>query len=356
MVVKVKLDGLNIVCPRGKWYVYHRDTGKPLIKGFVGTRDDLLKSMESVDFLAAYNALKKRDLTKTYPDGTLGALIQWFENDCPKFIALADATKKDYRAAFLYLAPSWPAPLELFTQPDLYELRDRCAKEKWPRFADKMIAALSSMFSQAVKRGKMPMNPAMGIDKAAKANKGANREWMGWEVKAAMEVAPRHIKTPLILARYAGFRGQTIASLLWREYQDDASFGKCFRVITRKNGEAVWIPATSEVQSHLSTLDKTALKIATKDSGLPWDNEVQMQTEVSHYLRALEKDGKIGPGTTLHGLRVTYAADLKRDGAGTGDVAAALGDKSERMGAHYTRHVENEVKVVRAFERKKNGK
>jgi hypothetical protein len=354
MVVKVKLDGLNIVRPRGKWYVYRRDTGKPLVKGFVGTRDDLQKHMESIDFLAAYNAVRKRDLTKTYPDGTLGALIQWFENDCPKFIALSEATKKDYRAAFLYLAPSWPAPLDLFTQPELYDLRDRCAKEKWPRFADKMIAALSSMFGQAVKRGKMPLNPAMGIDKAAKANKNANREWAAWEVKAALDAAPTEIKTPLILARYAGFRGQTIAALTWREYQDDPSFGKCFRVVTRKNGETVWLPATSEIKVHLLSLGKTALNIATKANGQPWDNEVQMQTEVSHFLRGLEGDGKIGVGTTLHGLRVTYAADLRREGAGTGDVAAALGDKSERMGAHYTRHVENEVKVVRAFERKKN--
>lgn len=356
MVVKVKLDGLNIVCPRGKWYVYHRDSKTALIKGFVGTREELLKSMEGVDFLAAYNALKKRDLTKTYPDGTLGALIQWFENDCPKFLSLSDATKKDYRAAFLYLAPSWPAPLELFTQPDLYDLRDRCAKEKWPRFADKMIAALSSMFTQAVKRGKMPSNPAMGIDKAAKPNKNANREWAAWEVKAALDAAPREIKTPLILARYAGFRGQTIAALTWREYQDDPSFGKCFRVITRKNSEVVWLPATDEVKAHLASLDKTALHIATKANGQPWDSEVQMQTDVSHFLRSLERSGKIGAGTTLHGLRVTYAAALSRDGAGTGDVAAALGDKSERMGAHYTRHVENEVKVVRAFKRNKNGR
>jgi integrase len=352
MVVKVKLDGLNIVRARGKWYVYTRETGKSLVKGFEGSRDDLLKSMEDADFLTAYNATKKRDLKRTYPDGTLGALIQWFENDCPKFKQLSDATVKDYRAAFLWLAPSWAAPLDLFTQPELYELRDRCANEKWPRFADKMISALSSMFSQAVKRGKMPMNPAKGIDKAAAADKNANREWAAWEVKAAIDEAPAHLKTPLILARYAGFRGQTIATLTWREYQDDPSFGKCFRTVTRKNSETLWVPATTEVQAHLSSLDKRALKIATKADGQPWDTEVQMQTLVSHYLRGLEEAGKIGPKTTLHGLRATYAAALRRDGVATGDVAAALGDRSERMGAHYTRHVENEAKVVRAFQKK----
>ena len=354
MVVKVRLDGLNIVQARGKWYVYHRDTKKPLIKGFAGTRDDLIKHMgSSEDFDAAYKACRKRDLKRTYPDGTLGALIQWYENDCPKFENLAEATKKDYRAAFLYLAPSWSAPLDLFTQPELYDLRDRCAKEKWPRFADKMIAALSSMFSQAVKRGKMPMNPAKGIDKAAKPDKNANREWSPDEVTAALNAAPPHLKTVLVIARYAGFRGQTIAALTWREFQDDPSFGKCFRTTARKNDESVWVPATKEVQAHLTTIGKTAMNIATKADGSPWDTEVQMQTAVSHFLRDLEKDGKIRSGTTLHGLRVTYAAALRRNGVGTGDIAAALGDRSERMGAHYTRHVENEAKVIRAFEKKK---
>ncbi len=78
-----------------------------------------------------------------------------------------------------------------------------------------------------------------------------------------------------------------------------------------------------------------------------------MQTSVSHYLRGQEVLGNIGAGTTLHGLRTSYAADLSRHGADTGDVGVALGDKSERMGAHYTRHVENETKVIRAFEGKK---
>jgi hypothetical protein len=42
---------------------------------------------------------------------------------------------------------------------------------------------------------------------------------------------------------------------------------------------------------------------------------------------------------------------MKRDnGADDAEVAAALGDKSDSIGKHYTRHVENEAKVTRAFE------
>jgi integrase len=90
--------------------------------------------------------------------------------------------------------------------------------------------------------------------------------------------------------------------------------------------------------------------IAIRGDGTPWESEVDMQPRVSHYLRDLERDGLIGSATTLHGLRVTYTAWLKRHGANDGEVAAGLGDKSPRKGAHYTRHVENQANVVRAFQ------
>lgn len=355
MVVKVKLDGLNITKNRigTKFYVYIRETGHPILKGFEGTRADLEKRLAMPDMVAAYNARRVRDLKRSYPDGTLGALIQWFEADCPRFAKLAEATKKDYRAAFAYLKPEWDAPLDTITQPTLYEVRDKAAKDKWPRFADQMIAALSSMFSEAVKRGKMALNPAKGIDKANKADKNANREWRHDEVMAALAAAPAEILTPMMLARYAGFRGQTIAPLQWKAYQADPRFGKCFRHTARKNDEQSFVPVAPELQAYLDGLDRTAIMIATRNNGTPWDSEKQMQWTVSHFLRDLEKAGKIGSGTTLHGLRVTYAADLRRNGADPSDVAAALGDRSERMGEHYTRHVENEARVIRAFEGKK---
>jgi hypothetical protein len=52
-----------------------------------------------------------------------------------------------------------------------------------------------------------------------------------------------------------------------------------------------------ELQTYLDGIDKTALEICTRQDGTPWGSEVQMQTAVSHYLRDLESDGKIGAGT-----------------------------------------------------------
>lgn len=353
MVVKVKLEGLNVVKARGKFYVYDRATGDALLKGFEGSRTDLDKRMAEPDFLGLYNGRRKRDLKQSYPEGTLGALIQWFENECPEFTKLAPATKKDYQAAFVYLRPEFDAPLDTITQSSLYEVRDKCAVAKWPRFADKMISAVSSMLTQASKRGKINGNPALGITKCHKADPNANREWTQEEWEIARDRAPKHLKTALMIARYAGFRGQTIAKLQWRQYQTDPQFGKCFRFIAEKNDERAYVPATPELQAYLDTLDRSLACIATQANGKPWANEVQMQTLVSHYLKRLERKGLVGAGVTLHGLRVSFAAEIGRDGSSDGDVAAALGDRSERMGRHYTRHVQNETKVIRVFEKKR---
>jgi hypothetical protein len=356
MVVKVRLEGLNVVRSRGRFYVYFRDGGDALLKKFEGTRADLDKRLAEPDMIAAYNARRKRDLTQTYPERTIGWLVEWFLNDCPKYQGLAQATKDDYTDAFEWLRPAFDTPLHVITTPSLYELRDRCAKQKKTRFADKMISAISSMFSQGVKRGKLLSNPCLGMDKGHKANKNANREWSAAEWTFALNAAPREVQIPLMLARFAGLRGQTIVVVNWKQYQDHSLTGKCFRFVAAKNDEKGFVPAMPELQDFLAGL-KVRTKdglIALRDDGTPWESEKDMQTRVSHWLRDRERDGLIGAGTTLHGLRVTYAAWLKRHGANDSEVAAGLGDKSTRMGAHYTRHVENEANVIRAFKRVKD--
>jgi hypothetical protein len=108
--------------------------------------------------------------------------------------------------------------------------------------ADKMMAAMSLIFTQAVKRGKMPANPAIGLGKAHTAAPKANREWaLADAIDRANGNRDREIMTPLMLARHAGFKGQTIASV--QNYQPDSRFGKCFRHIAKKNDENSWVPA-----------------------------------------------------------------------------------------------------------------
>lgn len=377
MVVKVRLDGLNIVRARGRWYVYPRKGGEALIKGFEGTRDQLLEHMAEPNFIQVYN--RPRVLSRpaaSFGADTLGGLIHWFSNGdidltdrkaalgapgaidsgYPKWRKLAKATRADYLDAFEYLRAEFDILLADVRQPDLYDLRDGCANKKWPRFADQMIAALSSAFKQAVKRGKMEINPCLGMDKAHQADPHSNREWYDGEFPAAFDRAPMEIKICLMLARFAGLRGQTIVDIDWKRRFRHPLTGSAIRLTTAKNNERNFLPEMRELQDFLATIKVRTKdgKIALRDSGQPWTDEKEMQTRVSHFLRDLERDGVIGAGTTLHGLRVSYAAWWKRSGASDGEVADLLGDKSEAMGKHYTRHVEREVNVIRAFERVKD--
>lgn len=373
MVIKVKLKGLKIAHSRGKYYVYVRATGDILLKGFEGNKEELEHRLAMPDMLGAYNIRRKRE-NQTYPDKTLGKLVHWFtigdisrtkeqrkvedrfdSEGYPKWKKLAKATREDYLDAFEYLQDEFDSPLSIITQHDLYKIRDKCGQQKGTRFADKLIRALSSMFSQGAKRGDMLSNPCLGMDQAHTADPNANREWGIDEWLDAIDRAKNNqeILTPLMLARYAGFRGQTIAVLQWKKYLPDPKFGKCFRHVAKKNDEKSWVPVVPELQAYLDGLDRTALQIATRNDGTPWKDEKHMQTSVSHFLRSIQDSSAVEPGATLHGLRVSFAAELGAGGASDGDVAAALGDKSERMGKHYTRHVKNEGKVIRAFEAKR---
>jgi integrase len=100
------------------------------------------------------------------------------------------------------------------------------------------------------------------------------------------------------------------------------------QLVTRKNKLPTFIPAMEEMQAYLGSLKRGSTLIAVRDDGTPWKSEKELRTRVSHWLRGRERDGLIGAGTTLHGLRVSYAAWWKRNGATDAEVADFLGDKS----------------------------
>lgn len=347
-MVKVKLAGLKIARARGKYYVYFRATGEALLRGFDGDSEALYRRLSMPDMLGAYN-VRRRRAANSYPEKTLGWLVNWYTTECPEFKDLGEKTKEQYQAGYAYLESEFDAPLDTITQPSLYAVRDQCVKDKWPTFADKMMTGLSSMFTRAVKRGFMGNNPAIGIERARKPNHYSNREWLPQEWETVIALAPPKFKVAFMLARHIGYRSQSLARLQWSGYQMDPVYGKCFRMTHKKNNEQNWLPASPELQEFLDGLERTSTHVATKHNGTPWRDEEQLQKAVSNFLKGLEREGKVGAGLTLHGLRVTYAAALRRSGAQSSDVAAALGDRDERMGEHYTRHVENEARVVRAF-------
>jgi len=343
-VVKVKLEGLKIARSRGKYYVYVRSTGHALLRGFEGSRDALRKRLAQPDMLGAYNVRRRK---RTYPEQSLGWLVQWFMQSA-EFKALSKTTQEEYKDRLKYLEPEFDFPLADLTTADIYEARDRCVREKWPAFADKMMTALSSMFALALPRGWMKINPALGIKRASKTDPHANREWRPEEWQTVMARARDALKTPYMLARHLGYRSQSIVVVTWENYQPDPRFGMCFRMRHKKNAEAHWLPASPELQAYLAKIrPPNATGPIALRKGKPWETPYKLQKASSNFLTQLARDGLVEPGLTEHGLRVTFAAEIKRlTGANDDQVAAALGDRDTRMGAHYTRHVDQENKIL----------
>lgn len=353
MVVRVRLEGLKIAHARGKYYVYRRSTGEKLVSGFEGSKEALMKHLAEPGVLGAYNA---RRGPVTYGEKTLGWLVAWFTDPerCEYFkTQLSDTTRDEYKDRLSYLEPGFHAPLETIDQAGLYQVRDKCCQEKWPAFADKMMSALSTMFTLAVQRRWMKANPAHGIKRAYKSNADANREWLPEEWQTVMSRAPQQLRIAYMLARHIGYRSQSVVAVQWSHYKADPRFGMCFRFRHKKNSELHWIPASPELQAFLADLPRTSPNIAVRRKGQPWKSPYQLQKASSNFLRKLAKDGLVEPGLTEHGLRATFAAEIKRvTGANDDQVAAALGDRDTRMGAHYTRHVAQEQKIIYLFANK----
>jgi hypothetical protein len=233
----------------------------------------------------------------------------------------------------------------------------RCAVKKKTRFADKMIRALSSMFKQAVKRGKMERNPCLGMDRAHEADPDANREWYTKEWNFVIERAQLEVLIPMMAARHIGLRGQTIVSLNRKQIEDhpEGPTGKAVRYVPRKNRKkvkSVFLPVMQEMQDFLGelTVRRADGVIAVRDDGSLWPSEKEMQTRVSHCaIRSAPVTSATKSRCTA--LRVSYAAWWKRNGASDSEVAALIGDVSDKMGKHYTRHVEAEISIIRAFDR-----
>jgi integrase len=162
-----------------------------------------------------------------------------------------------------------------------------------------------------------------------------------------------HLKIAYMIARHLGYRSQSIVTVEWSNYQPDARFGMCFRMHHRKNDEeGHWLPASPQLQAFLADIKvRTAKgKIAVRFNGKPWEDAEQLQKQSSNFLTKLARDGVVGIGLTEHGLRATFASEIKRvTGANDDQIAAALGDRDARMGAHYTRHVEQEARIIEVF-------
>jgi integrase len=324
----VRVKGFKIFESRhknGVWYCFHRKTGEP-----VDLKKAPLGSPEFFAECARINALVK---TAEPKPGTLGMLISAYRAH-PAFTDLAPRTKSDYQGVFDYLKPIADTPLVRFNKPLIVRIRDKAAKDKGRKFANDVKARFSGLFSWGSERGYIESNIAAGIKdiRRPKNAPDANRPWADEERHVVLDAMPPHMLTALGLMMFTALGPKDALTL-------PKSFLKAGEIATRrsKTGEPVFWDCPAPLKAILDEAPAhDAVTLCANSDGKPWTLSGFRASWRPIRLK-LEREGKIGPGLTLYGLRHTVAVTLRELGYDERTIADMLGQKTIEMARHYAK-------------------
>jgi integrase len=339
----IRVKGFKIFKDRhGRERCYHRKTGE---------RIDLVKAPKgSPEFFTECARIAALATTLVPKPGTLGLLIAAYRGH-PAFTDLAPRTKADYQAVFDYLKPIADTPLVQFDKPLVVRIRDKAAQDKGRKFANDVKARFSGIFGWGSERGYLTTNPATGIKdiRRRKDAPDANRPWADEERDAVTAASPAHIRPAIALMMFTGLGPRDALTL-------PRSFYKANEIATRrsKTGQPVFWPCPTPLTEMLAEApEHSAITLCANSDGKPWTVSGFRASWRKVRVR-LEREGKVGPGLTLYGLRHTVAVILREIGMDERTIADALGQKTIEMARRYAKGADLKPKmrsVVRSFER-----
>lgn len=309
----------------GKWYAYHRKTGKR-IKAEFGTPEFF------VELAALHDGIKKDDAKP----GTLGALIVSYRNSAG-FKSLAGRTRSDYQKVMDYLQKYAESPLADLTHGALSRFRDKVFEEKKRKFANYTLTVLSILFEHAIEMEMASVNPVTKVKRVRKAKDTAeaNRPWTDEEREVVTASLPAHMQLPVSLMMYCGLDPQDALKLPRTAVSDGM-------IDTRrgKTGVPVWMPVPAPVREVLASApEHDAITLCANSYGKPWTYN-GFSTNWARIKTKLEAARKVQPGLTLKGLRHTVATILREMGKDPATIANMLGQKTEAMAKHYSRRAD----------------
>jgi integrase len=341
-MTRVRIKGFQIFRDRhGKWRCYHRATRHKI---------DLDKApVGSAEFLAEcakINAISEAKAALQPKPGTLGSLIaHYFKTD--HFGNLANATKRDYRKCADFLEPIEDTPVHAINTPLIAGIHDKAAgKLGWKR-GNYVLTLLSQVFEQSIPHGLIDKNYAKGVKwkKRPKDAGYANRPWTDAERTIVLDRAPPHLSAVVALIANTGLDPSDAIKLRRDQIDGDIIWG--FRSKTQTE-YAIPIGPTL-IEAMAAAPDHDALTILANSYGRPWTYD-GLQSSWQRLKRSLEKEGVIGSGLTLKGLRHTMATILREAGMDKQAIADLLGQKTTSMAGHYSRNANLATKNLAAVE------
>lgn len=351
--MRMTVRGVKRVVAKGHVYYYHRKTGERL-KAEFGT----------AAFLDEVEALNRRGQDRPPPlPGTVGALFLAYMGS-KEFKLLAERTKADYRLVLGRLAAIYQIDVGKITTPFLLKVRDKAFDRHGWRFANYTVSVLQAAWKWAKPHDYAKTNPTLELERLRRPHDmpRKNRAWTDREVDIVLEAAPRGLKEAIALAVFAGLRRGDAIRLKW-----NARKGGWLTLTQRKTDEVVEIPEHRRLRGILDAADKTGIYIVTRRRKSKTKNAVRdsdftekgFQASFFKLVRQLRDAGKVGPGLSFHGLRVTAATNLADAGCDPKTIAAVTGHRTTAMVEHYTRGADRRRRAkagITRLERARNAK
>jgi hypothetical protein len=317
----IRVKGFKVFNDRhGKPRCYHRKTGIAV---------DVVKNpLGSAEFFAECARIAALMAAATPKPGTLGLLIQEYRKHAA-FTELALRTRTDYQRLFDFLKPIADTPLVKFDRPLVVRIRDKAAETRGRRQGNYVQTVLSILFAWGRERGFVADNPASGI-KHIRRKRGlpdANRPWSDEERHAVLSRVPEHMRLPIGLMMFTGLGPEDALSLPRSFYKDN-------EIATRrsKTGEPIYWPCPAPlIEIAASSPAHNAITLCANSYGRPWTGS-GFRASWRTVKAKLEKEGAIGPGLTLYGLRHTVGGDPARGWVRRANNRRRLGAGDHRDG------------------------
>jgi integrase len=233
------------------------------------------------------------------------------------------------------LRPLEKMPLHKITRPFIFALRDtKILPRRGTWHANYVVTVMRILLGFAHDRGWIAANPLSDrIKKIKVARQGgpANRPWSADECRAVLERAPPQLAIPIALAMFRSLRKSDVLATTTAAIR-----GSEITVRTSKRGRQISVPLHPILISVIKRRSQSdAVQIAVNSHGLPW-TESGFSASFRKFKIALEIEGLIGKGLTVHGPRHTLGIRLREAGADDRTIADILGQKSATMARHYS--------------------
>ena len=238
MIIRVKGIKRYTHPVSGIEYVYHRKSG--------------IRILAEPGTPAFFDELQRAETTvadKPGPrPGTLGATIKTYRAS-HHFTALKPRTRSDYDKVFNYLAGIDGMPVAAIDAPFVAKLRDKVFAQRKRRFANYCLAVLSVVFEFGLEQGYVRSNPVRDVKKIRRRadEPEANRPWTAAERDAVLAAAPDHLRRPIAIGRWTGFREGDVLRLTRAHYD-----GNAIRMVTGKRSVPVAIPVAAPLKGVLA--------------------------------------------------------------------------------------------------------